>query len=129
MLHVTRHTSHVTRHTSHVTHESIAQPHGTPVHMGDRSLLQHLLADDAGLAAQSPAAYAHCEGPDVTAAATPSILKHSPSPAAAARKGGAAAAQRLHGDARGQTAGRALVTRDWRGGARISQVWGVGCGV
>ena len=62
--------------------------------MGDRSLIQHLLNEGRGegvseVSAASPMFFGVGEGLlNVTAAATPSILKHSPSPLPPPRSGG-----------------------------------------
>lgn len=49
--------------------------------MGDRSLMQHLLEEGCAAGSSTPLLFANADGSlNVTAAATPSILKHSPSP-------------------------------------------------
>jgi hypothetical protein len=85
----------INRHIYHASYVScsLAPPQRTPLHMGDRSLIHHLLNEGRGeevseVSAASPTFFGVGDGLlNVTAAATPSILKHSPSPLPPSRSG------------------------------------------
>jgi hypothetical protein len=133
MLHrseLASHTSHITRYTSHhhTSHVTRAQQHRTPLHTGDCSLMQHLLDEGAAAAGATPLLFAPADGAlNVTAAATPSILKHSPSPLPVGRAWGAGSVtlREAGAGAAAEWRGRGYAARDVQRGVRVAQV---GCG-